>query len=349
MKNRAFPILAPATLALAACTTAPVLLPPEAELRDRLGRVAVVALTDSPRIRFQVPDSKADIAAEPSFFENVASTLEPVAAFERQAEKNALHSANAATFHSVSGRLDPFVGPGPYVPVAGVVGGAAYLASDVALYYLNPIAVFQKPPIVLQPILPEIRRAYGLAAAESTAALAAARAKLDAATAPVRLDAELRDRLAVEIGSAAHGVAKVASRAAADTVLELFLYEPNVSSPTAEGINPALGLSLGLRVRLLDARTGAELYYDYLDYRGPRHKFVAWAADDALVFRAELERCLAHLSREIVAQIFTRPAEQTASRSDLAALGIERRAPSPVAPGGSLWFPSRNRNVYARN
>ncbi len=112
------------------------------------------------------------------------------------------------------------------------------------------------------------------------------------------------------------------------------VYEPNVSG--REGINPGLRLSLGLRVRLIDARSDRELYYDYLDYRGSKHTLVIWAADDARLFRAEIEQCLAHLSTEIVAQILTRPSTEIADRDALAAVGIERRPPSPGAPGWSL-------------
>ena len=64
MKTCALPSLVLATLGLSACATAPVLRPTDSALRENLGRVSLVALTDSRQIRYQVPDTKADIAAE---------------------------------------------------------------------------------------------------------------------------------------------------------------------------------------------------------------------------------------------------------------------------------------------
>ncbi len=63
---------------------------------------------------------------------------------------------------------------------------------------------------------------------------------------------------------------------------------------------------------------------------------LAWAAADARLFREEIERSLAPLSGEIVVQILTRPSNEIADRDSLSAAGIERRPPSPGAPGWSL-------------
>ena len=103
---------------------------------------------------------------------------------------------------------------------------------------------------------------------------------------------------------------------------------------------------LGLRVRIVDARSGRELYYDYLDYRGSKHTLVSWAADDARLFHDEIERCLANLSREIVAQLLTRPSLEIIDRSALAAHGIERRPPGLGTPGWSM--PRSNRALASR-
>ncbi|MEO6244594.1 MAG: LPS assembly lipoprotein LptE, partial [Opitutaceae bacterium] len=157
-------------------------------------------------------------------------------------------------------------------------------------------------------------------------------------------DQQLRERLTSELKEKTALTTLAASPRAADTLLELMVYEPNISG--REGINPGLRLSLGLRVRLLDARSGRELYSDYLDYRGAKHTLVTWAADDARLFRSELDRCLAHLSTEIVEQFLTRPSTEIADRDALAALGIERRPPSPGAPGWSL---PRTLRALARN
>jgi hypothetical protein len=297
------------------CATAPVLNPPGTEFRAGLGRVAVVSLTNAPRIRYQLPESRADVAAERASFEVVTPWM--VARKEGEI-------------------FGPIVGGDPRNPLA---------MASAAVAYSSPAVI-----MVGAPLWQELRRAYGVIVADSAADVATARAELDAAVTQVRFIDELRDRLLAELTRKAPTVTTVPTRSSADTILELFVYEPNISSATGEGINPGLGLSLGLRVRLLDARTGDELAYDYLDYRGPRHTLARWAADDALLFRAELERCLAHLSAEIAAQLFTREPGRPIDRSSLAAVGIERRPASPVTPaGGTLWSPPRSRGVYARN
>ena len=287
-------------VSFSACTIAPVLRPPTAKLRDNLGQVAVVALTNSPRIRYQVPDSRADIAAERQSFELVTPRM-------------------------VVNQTGP-----AYSQADALVIGSLAIAT--------PLAVMGGAPLAQ-----EIRRAYGLIVADSAAAVAAARATMDAAVAPVRFEQQLRERLTSELKQKTALTTLAASPRAADTLLELMVYEPNVSG--REGINPGLRLCLGLRVRLVDARSGRELYYDYLDYRSAKHTLVTWAADDARLFREEVDRCLAHLSTEIVAQFLTRPSTEIAGHAELAAVGIERRPPSPGSPGWSL--PRTNRALAA--
>jgi hypothetical protein len=303
MKTGLFSALA-ATLALSGCSTTSVLQPPEAALRDQLGRVAVVALTNAPHILLQVPDSRADVAAEEQSFETVTPRM-------------------------VATKMGP-----------GSGGPEGYLIAAVA---------FAAPLLVMggSPVAQEVRRAYGMIVADSADAVTTARRTLDTLVAQVRFEDQLRIRLADELGRHASAVPIAPSRGEANTVLEIMVYEPNLSG--AESINPGLRLSLGLRVRLLDARTGRQLYYDYLDYRGPRHSFVTWAADDARLFRAEIHRCLAHLSTEIVAQLFTRAPDEVAARSELAALGIERRPPgNTLSSPGPVWAPNRNLGGLAR-
>ncbi len=303
MKTKA-PLLALAVvtvISFSGCTTAPVLRPPTAKLRDNLGRVAVVALTDAPRIRYQVPDSRADIAAEKQSFELVTPKMV------------------VGNAHGMGGG-----------PEAAIVGAVALT---------TPLLVMGGAPLAQ-----EIRRAYGLVVADSAAVVAAARVTMDAAVAPVRFEQQLRERLTLDLKEKTALTTLAASPRAADTLLELMVYEPNVSG--REGINPGLRLSLGLRVRLIDARSGRELYYDYLDYRGTKHTLVTWAANDARLFRAEIDRCLAHLSTEIVAQFLTRPSAEIGDRAELAAVGIERRPPSSGSPGWSL---PRDTRALARN
>ncbi|MEO6246471.1 MAG: hypothetical protein ABIQ12_13640, partial [Opitutaceae bacterium] len=166
------------------CTTTPVLRPPTAKLRDNLGRVAVVALTDSSRIRYQVPDSKADIAAEKQSFELVTPRM-------------------------VVNKTGP-----AYSQVDALVIGSLAMAT--------PLVVMGGAPLAQ-----EIRRAYGLVVADSAASVAAARATMDAAVAPVRFDQQLRERLTSELKEKTALTTLAASPRAADTLLELMVYEPN--------------------------------------------------------------------------------------------------------------------------
>lgn len=261
-----------------------MLPPPDAGLRAKLGSVCIVADTNVSRIRFQVPDSKADIAAEQLPYEQVKEDSQRV--FLR-------------AFGSTDDPRPPYLG----------------LAETIIIYGGAP--VWQ-----------EMRRGVGLVIADSADRVSAARTTMDAAAAGVRFEQELRDRLAAELATSSPTTRQIAWPQRADTLLELNVYEPAITG--REGINPGLSLQLGLRVRLLNVRTRAELYYDYLDYRSPSHTLVEWAADDAMIFRAELERCLAHLSSEVIAQLFIRPETDTASRSALAAHGLSRRPPQPL-------------------
>lgn len=282
------------------CATKPVLHPPGATLRNELGSVSIVAESNVRRIRFQVPDSRADVVAEPQSFELVTPCM------------------------AARG-----IGAGPD-PVSG------------ALAIATPIIVMGGAPL-----WQEARRMVCLFAADSADRVAAARATMDTAVAGVRFEQQLHSRLAAELARKVPAVPQVPSRRDADTLVELMVYEPNLSG--REGTNPGLALQVGLRVRLLDARTQRELYYDYLDYYGAKHTLVEWASNDARLFRAELERCLAHLSTEVVAQLFVRHSTEVIDRAALAAVGISRRPPQPLtAPGGSLQYPTFKPARYAQ-
>jgi hypothetical protein len=302
MKTLLLASLAAVTITLfAGCTTAPVLRPPSTKLRDNLGHVAIVASSNSSRFHYQVPDSKADVAAERHSFEAVTPRM------------------LASSGHRVTS-----------APEAFIIGAVALS---------TPVMVMSTAPIAH-----EIRRAYGLVVADTATAVDAARTTMDAAVRPIRFEQLLRDRVTVELRHQTPQQTVVGSPREADTLIELMVYEPNVSG--REGINPAMNLSLGLRVRIVDARSGRELYYDYLDYRSSKHTLVTWAADDARLLHDEIDRCLANLSREIVAQLLTRPSHEIIDSSALAAHGIERRPPGLGMPGWSM--PRSNRALASR-
>lgn len=297
------------------------MLPPASATRTDLGNVAVVAFADTRGLRLQVPDSKADVAAETTQFvfvspADVGKHVIPALAFD--------------------------------APVAAAVCVAA-------------------PPVIMVavPLAQELRRAYGLVVADSEKAVTAARATLEHVATALRFDAQLRTRVLADLRQSfpvlsAAGV-EISPRAShradgepiyavsardADTILEIKILEPRVDGD--EGINPGLALALHVRVRLLEARDRRELYYDYLEYRGASRTFVHWAADDARALREEIARCLAHVSGEIVAQVFLRPAGERADASQLAALGLHRRATSPATPTfDPVGPPLRANRAYA--
>ena len=320
-------LLSIAALVFAGCTSQPM-LPPVSATRTDLGRVAVVAFANTRGLRLQVPDSKADVAAEVVSFEFVSPRM--VARAEVAA-----------------------IGPGLFAAGPNPIGMAG-------------AAVAVSAPLVIMggaPLWQELRRGYGLAVADSEQDVTAARARLEHAAA-VQFDTQLRTRVLADLQQSypvlsAAGVnlsprAKyradgelfyAVSPRAADTILEIKILEPRLDGN--EGINSALALALHVRVRLLDARDRHELYYDYLEYRGGSRTFVHWAADDARALRAEIARCVAHVSGEIVAQVFRRPADARADADQLAALGLHRRATSPGKPAFEPMRPQPANRAYA--
>jgi hypothetical protein len=107
------------------------------------------------------------------------------------------------------------------------------------------------------------------------------------------------------------------------TVLEIKSYHPGLLG--REGPNPSLAVSVDVRVRLVDAASGHELYYDYLRYRGPKHHFAQWAINGAQPLHNEIRACCQKLADEIVAQAFVRPYAAPSDAVALAESGIRRK------------------------
>lgn len=85
-----------------------------------------------------------------------------------------------------------------------------------------------------------------------------------------------------------------------DTVLELELVNPGLKGNGS--INPALAVCVDVRARLWEAASGRELWRGYAQYQSARRKFTAWAANDAQLFRRELDLCFAALADQIMNQ-----------------------------------------------
>lgn len=119
-----------------------------------------------------------------------------------------------------------------------------------------------------------------------------------------------------------------------DTKLELELLRPAL---TGEAIhNPSLHFRLGVRARLVRLSDGLELASCALNYRGTKHKFTRWAAQDAQLFKAELEHCFDSVGRMIVDELFAQvprvgSRESFASNTPVSAI-LERTTPELPNP-----------------
>lgn len=87
-----------------------------------------------------------------------------------------------------------------------------------------------------------------------------------------------------------------------DTVLELHLVNPGLKGPGK--INPPLALCSDVRASLFEVGSGRELWRGTARYRSAKHKFTEWAADEAQLFRGELDHCVGSLAEQIVVQLF---------------------------------------------
>src|SRR5947207_3750590 len=94
---------------------------------------------------------------------------------------------------------------------------------------------------------------------------------------------------------------------------------------------------MNARARLVRTADGIEMFADKFDYRGDgASKFLEWAADEAQMFRQEIERGTRNLAEDIVRLVFpaepvrdSAPAEQSAT---LPSTPIESIAESPATP-----------------
>ena len=90
-----------------------------------------------------------------------------------------------------------------------------------------------------------------------------------------------------------------------DTALEIQILNSGLKGNG--GVNPALALCAEVRATLVRVRDGRELASVPLKYHSPKHKFTQWAANDARLFREEIERCNQNVAEEIAKEIFNKP------------------------------------------
>jgi len=130
-----------------------------------------------------------------------------------------------------------------------------------------------------------------------------------------------------------------------DTVLQVSV--PQLGLAGESGINPPIKLFMTARARLVRTADGVEMYAEKFDYRSDgTSKFLEWAADEAQMFRQEIERGTRTLAEDIVRLVFpaepvrdSAPAEQSAT---LPSTPIESIAESPAT---SSELPSKPVNV----
>ncbi|HWH70581.1 MAG TPA: hypothetical protein VNT26_14430, partial [Candidatus Sulfotelmatobacter sp.] len=86
-----------------------------------------------------------------------------------------------------------------------------------------------------------------------------------------------------------------------DTALEIQVVSAALTG--SGGANPSLTLTVEVRARLLRACDGQELYCCPVLYRSRPRRFTAWAAEDARLFRQELELCYQQMASAMVEQL----------------------------------------------
>jgi len=90
----------------------------------------------------------------------------------------------------------------------------------------------------------------------------------------------------------------------ANTAVEIHVEEARLVGK--EGINPRLALCVEARATVLRSRDGQQLYSCPVQYRSQGRHFTEWAADDARLFREELQKCYHDLSTIMVKQLVNR-------------------------------------------
>jgi hypothetical protein len=93
-------------------------------------------------------------------------------------------------------------------------------------------------------------------------------------------------------------------RRAGDQALEIEVLSAALQG--GEGVNPPLAVHLIARATLSRADDGREIYSCPVQYRGTARKFTDWAANDAKLFREELDRCYRELSDTVIDQMVAR-------------------------------------------
>jgi hypothetical protein len=202
----------------------------------------------------------------------------------------------------------------------GVVPGAQVAAGDGKGAIVG---------LLWMPIGATVGGIYGLVVGESGERIREAAQALEKAGRRLDFNERLRAQVLTRAGQTSQATLFPAPSGATaaipgtDSVLDLHVFGPGLDARSESG--PVVSLCVHVRVRLVSARNGRELYYDYLEYRGHGRRFCTWAENDARLLRDEVEHCLDALAAEIIAQIFTRPTSSPIRTAELKAFGLTHR------------------------
>ena len=91
---------------------------------------------------------------------------------------------------------------------------------------------------------------------------------------------------------------------AGDTALEITVSYAGFTA--ADGINPRIPLTVEAEVTLVRKSDGQPLYSCPIQYRSVERTFSTWAADEARLFRLEVNRCYSQIADSVVKELIGR-------------------------------------------
>ena len=286
----------------------------------------------------------------------------PVAAFPPEAHVDAPTSGKGMGALKGAG-VGLAVGATPGMAIAGSIGKGCNGGGELGAVICGAALVFGLGVAAAGGTIGALGgTVYGAVTAESGSKVGAAQAELKSALIQADVQTMLRDKVLemVRDRSPLNFVAvddenrgangqpidyQALASTGVDTVLEVSV--PRIGLAGESGINPPISLLMNARARLVRTADGIEMYADKFDYRGDgASKFLEWAADEAQMFRQEIERGTRTLAEDIVRLVFpaepvrdSAPAEQSAT---LPSTPIESIAESPAT---SSELPSKPVNV----
>lgn len=222
-----------------------------------------------------------------------------------------------------------------FAPAAVAAAGAAETHGDnevaaVAMALAIPLAA---AGIVIAPVTAVVGAGIGAGTAHSKAEIAAARTSMAAALEAADLPEAVRQRAVVladerasrqiyDCGQAARPAACVArSNQPLSMLLTLAVSQPYIE--VQGSIEPHLRLLISADATVLQISDGATVYWRSWIYRGRQQGYFDLAADDARLFRAELEAATDALAAKVV--------------DDILIGGREEVHKTPEQPEGTVW------------